>query len=85
VSASRLDGDRISAIAHPMMVAIRDNFLRGPDSRDRCYEALNALAFNAATVIAGTGDRAARREARAWFDRALEQNITDLVRKPPGA
>jgi hypothetical protein len=82
--ADELDGERIAQLAHPMMELIRANYLRGPLSRDRVFEALNALAFCAAVAIAGTGDRQSRREARAFLDDAITEQTRDLVLNPPG-
>jgi hypothetical protein len=79
-----LDSDRVKALAKVMMEAVLDNYQRGPASRDRVFEALNALAVCAALVVAGAGDRGRRWDMRAFLDKALDQNITDLVRDPPG-
>jgi hypothetical protein len=78
-----VDRDRVERITKQIMPPIIENYRAGPSSRDRVWEALNALAFAAATVIAGTGDRDGRRAARAFFDRALSQNVSDLTRNPP--
>lgn len=78
-----LDHDRVKGIAIPMLTAIRDNHAVGPVHRDRLFEALNALAFAAATVIAGTGDRNGRKITRAFLDAAVTKNVDDLVRNPP--
>lgn len=52
--------------------AVRENYKRGPVSRDRALEALNALAAATAIIILGTdGDN----EAKEFFLKALEQNI----------
>lgn len=66
-----LDEERIQALVVEILEPIRDNYERGPISRDRCYEALNALAAAAVLVIKGAGPGEA--EARAWFDQALRQ------------
>lgn len=78
-----LDAGRVEQIAAVALAAVRENYVRGPTSRERALEALNACAFVAAAVIAGTGDRAGRREARDFFMRALAQNIAELVENPP--
>lgn len=85
MSGDELDRERMEAIAQPILEAIRANYLRGPPGRDRVYEALNVLAACAATVIAGTQDRDGRRQSRAFFDKALDQNVADMVRNPPVA
>lgn len=74
-----IDRPRVEGLAQPMLEAIRANYLRGPVSRDRVLEALNALALCAATVITGTGDRTGRRQAQAFLDKAVDQNITMLL------
>lgn len=78
-----LDHDRVTGIAKPMLIAIRDNYLAGPNHRDRLFEALNALAYCAATIIAGTQDRDGRRITREFLDKAVTQNVDDLMRNPP--
>jgi hypothetical protein len=60
-------------MVEPILLAIRDNYIKGPNSRDRVYEALNALAFCAAHIIRGAGDP----EALAFFTKALNMNLTD--------
>ncbi len=77
-----VDPDRLAAMVTPIMGAVRANYTE-PKSRDRVYEALNALAMVTATVIVGCGDRDARRQAAAWFDKALTANIIDMKRNPP--
>ncbi len=72
-----MDRARTEALGLAIMIPVRDNFQRGPASRDRAYEALNALAVGAAYVIAGAGDNAD--EALAWFQLALSQQLLDLV------
>jgi hypothetical protein len=78
-----LDRDRVDHIAQQIMTAIVAHYREGPASPDRVFEALNALAFAAATVIVGTGDRDGRRDARGFFDKAVIQNVSELVRQPP--
>jgi hypothetical protein len=72
------DRTRIGGLARDIMLPVRDNFLRGPASRDRVYEALNALACVAGAVLAGCGEEGARHEAWEWFQLALEQQLADL-------
>jgi hypothetical protein len=78
-----IDQARVERIAKATMEAVAENYRAGPSWRDRDREALNGVAFAAAMVIAGTGDRDGRRAARAFFDKALAQSVSDLVRKPP--
>lgn len=59
-----------------MLLAIRANYQRGPVSRDRVYEALNALAYSAAVTIRGADPK----EALEWFSDAL--NVC-LKNEPP--
>jgi hypothetical protein len=70
---NRLDQDRIKEIMKSILLVIRENYMRGPVSRDRCFEALNALAASAAVVIHGADGPVG--EARAFFDKALEQHL----------
>lgn len=46
-----VDESRAMAMSRTMMMAIRDNYLQGPQDRARVYEALNALAMAAAVTI----------------------------------
>jgi hypothetical protein len=64
---TNLDEKRIEALAEELLMAIRKNYLRGPVSRDRVYESLNALAFAVALVVRG----ADKDEALEWFSKAL--------------
>jgi hypothetical protein len=66
-----LDEQRIEDLAKGILLALRTNYLAGPVSRDRVYEALNALAFATATVLAGAADS----EAGEFFAKALNQNL----------
>jgi len=67
-----LDRDRIERLAGEILIAIRANYIKGPISRDRVYEALNALAFSAANVINGSHDP----EALEFFFKAINLNLT---------
>ena len=55
-----LDRKRIYDLVGIFMEAIRDNYVKGPVSRGRAYEALNALAATAAVVIKGCDGAEAR-------------------------
>jgi hypothetical protein len=68
-----LDRDRIEEITGSILLVIKENYVRGPLSRDRCFEALNALAASAALVIQSSDGPVG--EARAFFDKALEQHL----------
>jgi hypothetical protein len=75
-----LDRGRIEKLSVDLMEHIRENYWKGPISRDRVYEALNALAFCKAVVVQGTGDP---KEAQSFFDRALAMQSLDLEQHPP--
>jgi hypothetical protein len=68
-SAADLDGERIEMLASGIMGLVKANFLAGPRSNDRVYEALNALAACAGVVLEGTGWDA---PAVEFYRRALE-------------
>lgn len=70
-----LDRERIEALSTDLLHAIRANYYRGPVSRDRAFEALNALAVAVAVVLNGCDSAGADGEARAFFEKALEQQI----------
>lgn len=69
-----LDEKRIEQLSVVLLEPIRANFHRGPTSRDRVYEALNALAFVTATVLQGAGDEA----AYDFWQRALAMQLAEL-------
>ena len=70
-----MDRDRVEAIAVKMMDAIKENYLRGPSSRDRVLEALNAVAMCAGFILGGVpGD-----ETRDVLEGFVKQAITDNV------
>jgi hypothetical protein len=73
MSNDELDRDRIERLTGQILVAIRENYIQGPVSRDRVYEALNAVAFSAAWVIRGAGDPA----ALEFFNKALNMNLIE--------
>ena len=66
-----MDPERVETIAQAALFAVRENYLRGPNGNGRVLEALNALAACAAVIIAGTNSD----DARAFFDKALDDNI----------
>lgn len=70
-----LDEERVGEISYDILLAIRKNFLRGPQSRERALEALNALAGAASVVIVGCDGP--RGEAEEFFQTALRQNLDD--------
>jgi hypothetical protein len=73
MNETQLDRDRIERLTEPILIAIRDNYERGPMSRDRCFEALNALAAATAIVIHGSDGPGG--EAHAFFEKAFKQHL----------
>jgi hypothetical protein len=71
-----LDEERITKLAEKILISVRDNYVPGPISRDRVFEALNALACVTAVVLSGTGDETG--EAEEFFQKALRQNATQV-------
>jgi hypothetical protein len=68
-----LDRERVEGITTGILLVIRENYVRGPESRERCLEVLNALAASAALVIHGADGPVG--EARAFFERAFEEHL----------
>jgi hypothetical protein len=50
---NELDRERVEALTLEILKPIKANYEQGPVNRDRCLEALNALAFCAAHIIHG--------------------------------
>ena len=67
-----LDRARIEEITKGILLVIRENYVRGPTSRDRCFEALNALAASASLVIEGSDGPGGK--AQKFFEQALRQH-----------
>jgi hypothetical protein len=68
-----LDTERVREIAEGINKALRDNFERGPNNRERVLENLNALGWIAGATIAGTeGGEAVARE---FFLLAMDTTI----------
>lgn len=67
-----VDADRIERLATRIMQAVKDNYEAGPQSADRVFEALNALACVVRVVLKGTGDSAMAVE---FFQQAMEQQM----------
>jgi hypothetical protein len=72
---TQLDRERIENLTASVLLPIRENYVRGPTSRDRCFEALNALAASAALVIHGSDGPGG--EAEEFFHKALRQHLKD--------
>jgi hypothetical protein len=77
---NQLDRERIKRLMAAILTPIRENYIRGPTERDRCLEALNALAASAALVIEGADGPGG--EARAFFDKAILQHLGPAVPDP---
>jgi hypothetical protein len=71
-------GDPTAQLTANLLLAVRSELQRQPPSRDNVYRALSALAFAAATVIAGTEDPA----GREFFDHVLADSLA-AVRSAP--
>jgi hypothetical protein len=72
---NELDRSRIEALVVAFLLEIKKNYMRGPTSRDRALEALNALASCAALVIHGADGM--NGEAHRFFVDALEMQLKD--------
>jgi len=72
MSNQGLDEERVERLIKPILLAIRQNYIEGPTSRDRVYEALNALAFSAAWVIRGCDNDP---QAIKFFSEAFNANL----------
>jgi hypothetical protein len=68
-----MDRGRVEWLMVEILIPIEKNYKEGPESRDRCYEALNALAASAALVIEGADG--AGGEAEEFFRKALTQHL----------
>lgn len=77
-----IDRARVEAMYERMMVIMRDNYLAGPTSRDRVFEALNALAVCAGITIAETGDWETRQQTREYLDATITQQVIAIVSNP---
>lgn len=85
--AEMLDRSRLDPMVERMLMIIRDNRLRGPETPERMLEALNALAACAAIAIYSIGeDDELRFVAKTFFDTAVKQNLVDTaaaIRRKP--
>lgn len=79
--ADELDRARVEGLAKLLAEAVRDNYLRGPPSRDRILEALNALASVAGFVIRDWGDGG---EALGFFELAFKGELDRAADAHPG-
>jgi hypothetical protein len=74
-----LDHERVQTLAADIMRPIVAHYRSSATAHSNVLEVLNALAFATAATIAGTGSRDGRRQARKFFDQALEQNIREVI------
>ena len=70
-----LDQKRITALTGEILAPIRANYLAGPISPDRAFEALNALAVAASVVIKGCDG--AGGNAHDFFTLALDNQLDE--------
>lgn len=84
MSTTDLDEERVGRVARVMLGAVLHNYQKGPISRDRTLEALNALAAAAAHVIVGVGSRDDQAKAYDFFAAALSQNMEAAIEHLPG-
>jgi hypothetical protein len=69
-----LDRERCETIADAAMIAIRQNYLRGPSHPDRVFEALNGLAFALAATLA----KIDQPDLRQWFIDAVDSAVEEF-------
>lgn len=81
--ARPLDRAPVEALALGIMTCVKMHFHGRPRARSTAQEVLNALAIAAAIVIHGTGSDESRQEARAFFERALNEQMADLTENLP--
>jgi hypothetical protein len=70
-----LDSNRVEELTMQILVPVRANYRKGPVSRDRALEALNALAVAVAVVVSGCDGMGG--EAEKFFYQALTINLKD--------
>jgi len=73
--STELDQERIEEICADILKILQENFIRGPISSDRCFEALNALAVAVAMVIHGADGPGG--EAQEFFETALKNHLLE--------
>jgi hypothetical protein len=59
-----------------LMKDLRAYYQRMPHGRAHCYEALTALAFTTATVLAAFDNP---KEGQQWFNLALDQALANIA------
>jgi hypothetical protein len=75
MNETELDRERIEWLMAAILTPIRENYQLGPVSRDRCFEALNALAAATAIVIEGSDGPGG--QAEQFFHKALAQQLAE--------
>lgn len=68
-----LTQERVEQLCTSIVGVLRENYLRGPESQERAFEALNALAACAAMVIIDCDGPWG--EAHQFFNKVLLKNI----------
>jgi hypothetical protein len=71
-----VDRTRVEKLAVEILQAVRREMAEPPFTRDNVFIPLNALAFAAATIIAGVRNDPV---ARDFFAKAVNQNISLLL------
>lgn len=79
MSVKPLDREPVEALAEEFMRAIVTYYRTRLTARSTAQEVLNALGSSAAIIIHGTGSPESRDEARAFFDRAVDNQLMDLA------
>lgn len=77
---SELDRARVAALAHAVMLLVRDALGQPPARPDNVYVALNALAIVVATVFVGTGPD---KRVQKFFAKAVAQYTAALPAGEP--
>lgn len=80
MNTETLDRQRVEALLVKILKPIRDNYLTGPISQARVFEALNALAAAAAGVIRGAEESrgcGTDTKPEEFFRQALDNHLLD--------
>jgi len=72
VISTKLDRNRVLAVANEMLGTINANWNKGPEHYDRALEALNALAWVTSVMVEVHGESGS---AFRFFTRTLERNL----------
>jgi len=68
---------RVEELAFEIGILVREHLRRGPHRRETVYEALNALAIHAATILAGADQDT---EAMQFFINSLNEQQAFMAR-----